>query len=345
MDEQQMQARSPGVSKKLLTRAWPGRFVGIDLKASSYLICILDLYMDVVVTAGRPTFLRKYTEIGQVTSSFPDHVAPADLPAPTCLADRPQPWRDAVAGSLTASTRTTLLWCRVKAQDEAVKSPAMCPAIIVSTDLPRTQSYGAVFQPTVFAGSPLPRENFPMNLVARLMVFPGSHAARHASAFQTHLSGISGWLGETDRLWTPHETSFMVADLPTCRLLFILAIIFSSLGLRVFHYDVSQAFMHAKLDVPMHIKFPSGFAHQGRHRFAKLLYALYGLRAAGWGFTVCGAGFGRYLSPVHVDTKINLAVLFTKPLVAMRDRIFLIRTMVESYIDVFRLHPGGVGTA
>ncbi|KAK3239451.1 hypothetical protein CYMTET_50627 [Cymbomonas tetramitiformis] len=73
-----------------------------------------------------------------------------------------------------------------------------------------------------------------------------------------------------------HETSCTVVDLlPTSRMIFILAIVFSSLGLRVVHYDVSgQAFMHARLDVPIYITSPSGYAYQG----SPALMAKFGLK-------------------------------------------------------------------
>ncbi|KAK3263351.1 hypothetical protein CYMTET_27835 [Cymbomonas tetramitiformis] len=46
-----------------------------------------------------------------------------------------------------------------------------------------------------------------------------------------------------------HETACTVADLPTFRLLFLLSVVFASMGVTVYRYDVSQAFIHALLEV------------------------------------------------------------------------------------------------
>eukprot|EP00854_Cymbomonas_tetramitiformis_P007776 gene7776-9241_t len=70
MDEQQMRDRRAGVSKKYLDRAWPGRFVGIELKSSAYKV--LDLEKNVVTDVGDPQFVRRYDDFGQVMLSFPD---------------------------------------------------------------------------------------------------------------------------------------------------------------------------------------------------------------------------------------------------------------------------------
>ena len=59
---------------------------------------------------------------------------------------------------------------------------------------------------------------------------------------------------------------------------------------------------------------------------------------------MCGAGFGlgtSYLSPVHVDTKLNLADIFTKPLPATKDKVMVIVGMIEPYMDTARPHPSG----
>eukprot|EP00854_Cymbomonas_tetramitiformis_P004905 gene4905-5986_t len=90
MDDQQMRARHPGVSKKRTPRAWHGRFVGIDLRSSAYLV--LDLERNKVVQVGMPLFIWKYTEFGQVMSTFPDPTV-APEPAPAVEQQRPQPWQ------------------------------------------------------------------------------------------------------------------------------------------------------------------------------------------------------------------------------------------------------------
>ena len=49
----------------------------------------------------------------------------------------------------------------------------------------------------------------------------------------------------------------------------------------VYHYDVSQAFVHALPEVPIIIQFPSGYLYEGKYKYARLYNALYGLRTAG----------------------------------------------------------------
>eukprot|EP00854_Cymbomonas_tetramitiformis_P030262 gene30262-37801_t len=91
MDDQHMRARHPGVSKKRTPRAWHGRFVCIDLTSSAYLV--LDLEKNKVVQVGAPLFIRKYTEFGQVMSTFPDPTVALE-PAPAVEQQSPQPWQD-----------------------------------------------------------------------------------------------------------------------------------------------------------------------------------------------------------------------------------------------------------
>ncbi|KAK3248388.1 hypothetical protein CYMTET_42149 [Cymbomonas tetramitiformis] len=95
MDEQQMRDRRAGVSKKYLDRAWPGRFVGIELKSSAYKV--LDLEKNVVTDVGDPQFVRRYDDFGQVMLSFPDPDTEPEVPAPHSTS-RPEPYRDCTPG-------------------------------------------------------------------------------------------------------------------------------------------------------------------------------------------------------------------------------------------------------
>ncbi|KAK3242996.1 hypothetical protein CYMTET_47334 [Cymbomonas tetramitiformis] len=77
--------------------------------------------------------------------------------------------------------------------------------------------------------------------------------------------------------YLPWETSSATPEISAFRLLFIFAALFQ---LVVSHLDVSQAFMHAKLEFPVWIQFPSGYTFKG-YSYALLSYALYGLKIAG----------------------------------------------------------------
>ncbi|KAK3272845.1 hypothetical protein CYMTET_18877 [Cymbomonas tetramitiformis] len=77
--------------------------------------------------------------------------------------------------------------------------------------------------------------------------------------------------------YLPWETTCTTPQLYAFRLAFIFGSIFS---LKMSHFDVSQAFMNAKLDVPVWVSFPAGYTYQG-FGGALLHYALYGLKVAG----------------------------------------------------------------
>ncbi|KAK3265451.1 hypothetical protein CYMTET_25865 [Cymbomonas tetramitiformis] len=65
--------------------------------------------------------------------------------------------------------------------------------------------------------------------------------------------------------YTQAETACTVADLPTFCLLFIMSIIFADMGvIMVYHFDVSQAFVHARLE-KLANKFMKSFTYQGMH--------------------------------------------------------------------------------
>jgi len=57
----------------------------------------------------------------------------------------------------------------------------------------------------------------------------------------------------------------------------------------------------------------------------------------------CVRGWVRagYLSPIYINTKKNLADLFTKPLAAMKEKVMIIVDMIADYMDVTRPHPAG----
>ena len=50
-----------------------------------------------------------------------------------------------------------------------------------------------------------------------------------------------------------------------------------------------------------------------------------------------------YLVPVYVNTLLNLADIFTKPLPGLKDKVRVIISMIESFMDVVRPHPSGAG--
>ncbi|KAK3284426.1 hypothetical protein CYMTET_7927 [Cymbomonas tetramitiformis] len=214
MDAQQMRARCPGVSKKRTPRAWQGRFVGISLRSSAYKV--LDLERNKVVSEGRPDFIRNYSEFGQVMSSFPAP-APDEQHSAPVPSDRPEPWRDYTTDMVVsvhsvaayydtrdaqqyvmadpASTawfdlvhwldrRRVIdcvnqyypLWTLAKAQE--ARGDPLYPALIVSTDMRRSRSYGVLFRPMTYGDVAAPRAHA-MDLRASLVVFPDTHSACH----------------------------------------------------------------------------------------------------------------------------------------------------------------------
>ncbi|KAK3235228.1 hypothetical protein CYMTET_54554 [Cymbomonas tetramitiformis] len=50
-----------------------------------------------------------------------------------------------------------------------------------------------------------------------------------------------------------------------------------------------------------------------------------------------------YLVPVYINTLLNLADIFTKPLPGLKDKVRVIISMIESFMDVIRPHPSGAG--
>ncbi|KAK3264990.1 hypothetical protein CYMTET_26299, partial [Cymbomonas tetramitiformis] len=220
MDEQQMRARNPGVSKKLLPRAWPNRYVGVDLKSSAYLV--LDIDKNQVRSVRLPSFIRKYTEFGQAIS---------------------QPDGELLEQAITQGAITPL-----------IDSGKIVPVDSVPDGEFATNTSFVLTMPWK------PRDDGPPVQVRKCrMAVDGS------------------WHYGFDQC----EVTCPVADLPTFRFLFILSVIFAFWDVLAYHYDVNQAFMHAPLEVPIHIRFPFGYKYLHRYGYAKLLYALYGLRTAG----------------------------------------------------------------
>ncbi|KAK3234374.1 hypothetical protein CYMTET_55371 [Cymbomonas tetramitiformis] len=50
-----------------------------------------------------------------------------------------------------------------------------------------------------------------------------------------------------------------------------------------------------------------------------------------------------YLVPVYINTLLNLVDIFTKPLPGLKDKVRVIISMIESFVDVIRPHPSGAG--
>eukprot|EP00854_Cymbomonas_tetramitiformis_P034249 gene34249-biopygen22402 len=60
----------------------------------------------------------------------------------------------------------------------------------------------------------------------------------------------------------------------------------------------------------------------------------------------CFRGWVRagYLASVYINTLLNLADIFTKPLPGIKDKVrVIIIGMIESFMDVIRPHPSGAG--
>ncbi|KAK3238175.1 hypothetical protein CYMTET_51796 [Cymbomonas tetramitiformis] len=140
--------------------------------------------------------------------------------------------------------------------------------------------------------------------------------------------------------YLPWETSSATPEISAFRLLFIFAALFQ---LVVSHLDVSQAFMHAKLEFPVWIQFPSGYTFKG-YSYALLSYALsiaeniplsqkikhvlvrfHMLRdfiRLGW--IICW----------RVPSEKNLADPYTKPVPPAKNTVPYFNMLFDSYMDM-----------
>ncbi|KAK3252353.1 hypothetical protein CYMTET_38343 [Cymbomonas tetramitiformis] len=173
--------------------------------------------------------------------------------------------------------------------------------------------------------------------------------------YQIHKARMAG-NGSSTSGYLHWESSSTTPDLAAFRLLFVFSGLFR---LVVSHLDVSQAFLHAKLDIPVWIAFPAGYTFRGSSH-ALLHYALYGLKTAGASWQRLVHSFMhsvntlpppdpvldsqiQYIERVATDIDFdypglkpekNLADPYTKPVPPVKDTQPYFNMLFDSYMDM-----------